>query len=124
MLTDHKINPANDLLEITHDARDPENGNASHAYVIRVPANEKLDYPASEVEIKFQNGPIAEVGVNGVTNEALLAIVIDRMRGFQSSQFACRENALVLTKLEEALQWLHWRTRGRINRGVEGTGKV
>jgi hypothetical protein len=31
----------------------------------------------------FQNGPIAEVGVNGVTHEVLLAIVADRLRSFQ-----------------------------------------
>ena len=71
--------------------------------------------------ISFQNGPISEAGVNGVSNEALLAIVIDRLEGFQRGQYSCRENALALTKLQEAMHWLHHRTRERMARGVEGT---
>jgi hypothetical protein len=68
----------------------------------------------------FQNGPIAESGPNGISNEVLLAIVIDRLECFQKGQFACRENALALTKLQEAVHWLHHRTRERLARGVEG----
>lgn len=49
------------------------------------------------------------------------AIVIDRLRSFQSGPFSCRENALALTKCEEAMQWLHSRTLERMRRGVEGT---
>ena len=48
-------------------------------------------------------------------------IVLDRLRGFQESEFKCRENALAITKLEEAMHWLHHRTRARVARGVEGT---
>ena len=80
-----------------------------------------ITFGGTETIIKFQYGPISEVGVNGITNEALLAIVIDRLRGFQTSRFSCRENALALTKLEEAMMWLHKRTLDRERRGVEGT---
>ena len=73
------------------------------------------------VLVEFQNGPIKEVGVNGVTNEALLAIVIDRLQGFQKGQFQCRENAIALTHLEDAMHWLQHRTNERLKRGVEGT---
>lgn len=67
-----------------------------------------MTLPSGEVtHISFQNGPIAESGVNGLTQEVLIAICCDRLRGFQSGQFACRENALALTKLEEAQHWLH-----------------
>jgi hypothetical protein len=48
---------------------------------------------------------------------------IDRLQSFQSGDFACRENALALTKLEEALHWLDHRTKDRQRRGVEGTSK-
>lgn len=72
-------------------------------------------------EIHFQEGPIKECGVNGVCNEDLIAMVICRLEHFQKSGFACRENALAITKLEEALLWLRKRTIGRENRGVEGT---
>ena len=80
-----------------------------------------ISYNKSLLEINFQNGPIKEAGVNGVMNEDLISIVIDRMRSFQSSEYACRENALALTKLEEALMWLEKRTADRELRGVEGT---
>jgi hypothetical protein len=72
-------------------------------------------------DIHFQEGPIQEHGVNGVTNEDLIHIVMARLEGFQKSEFSCRENALALTKLEEALMWLNRRTQKRIERGVEGT---
>ena len=75
-------------------------------------------------EIRFQNGPINKVGVNGATNEDLIAIVIDRLQGFQSGEYACRDNALALTKLEEALMWLRHRTEERETRGVEGTHTI
>ncbi len=71
--------------------------------------------------IHFQNGPVKEAGVNGLSNEALLAVVEDRLKGFQNGPLSCRENALALTKLQECLMWLHRRTQDRVARSVEGT---
>jgi hypothetical protein len=116
-ITTHHTNDANRAITIEADERDPYNGNAAHDYRITV-ANGVCIY-----ELRFQHGPIGEVGVNGLTNEALLAVVIDRLQGFQTSKFACRENALALTKLQEAAMWLEFRTKGREARGVEGTHK-
>lgn len=56
---------------------------------------------------------------DGTTNEEVLAMLIDRMSYLQS-KFPCRENAIVITKLEESLMWLNKRTSDRIKRGVEG----
>ncbi len=95
-------------------------GNANHIYRV-VSAQPKEGYLGTLGDVQFQNGPIKEAGVNGVMNEDLIAIVIDRMRGFQSGDYACRDNALALTKLEEALMWLRNRTNEREARGVEGT---
>jgi hypothetical protein len=118
-ITSHKLNGLNDALEIT--ARDgPGPGNASHLYHIAYPTG---DGKAAATIIQFQNGPLKENDVNGISNESLLAIVIDRLQGFQSGDFKCRENALALTKLEEAMHWLHHRTRERLARSVEGTMK-
>lgn len=75
-------------------------------------------------EIRFQEGPIRESGVNGIHNEDLLNIVLERLSGFQQSKFRCRENAVAITKIEEALMWLRKRTDGRERRGVEGTSEV
>lgn len=111
-VTDHVINPANDLLTI-NVMDEPGAGGANHAY--------EIVGPHGRCFIDFQNGPIAEAGVNGVTQEALLAVVADRLRSFQAGPFSCRENALALTKIEEALHWLQQRTIARMRRGVEGT---
>lgn len=59
---------------------------------------------------------------DGVTNEDLITVLIDRMNYLQG-KFPCRENALAITKLDEALLWLEKRTRDREARGVEGQHK-
>jgi len=117
-IEDHKVNPANDVLTVTA-VDEPGSGGAHHHYAIDCGANEEV-----ATDIKFQNGPINEVGVNGLTHEVLLAIVADRLRSFQSGPFATRYNALALTHIEEAQNWLNRRTIERMRRGVEGTHKV
>lgn len=57
-------------------------------------------------------------------NQLLQMMVIRRLQGFQDSPYSCRENAMAITKLEEALLWLRKRTMGRENRGVGGTNAV
>lgn len=63
-------------------------------------------------------GPLVTVS-DGTTNEEAIAALIDRMQ-FLQGKFPCRENALVITKLEEALMWLEKRTSDRVKRNVEG----
>lgn len=94
-------------------------GGAHHHYEVR-----RKGESVVQMRFSFQDGPIKETGVNGIMDENLLAIVIDRLRGFQSGPYACRANAIALTHLEEALMWLKERTKDRIVRGVEGTHKV
>lgn len=118
-VTDHKLNGLNDALEITV-LDEPGQGGACHVYAITHPT--ELGHQEF-TRIEFQNGPIQEAGVNGVSGEALLAIQIDRLRSFQAGPYACRENALALTALEESLMWLQKRTRDRLARGVEGTNQ-
>lgn len=115
-ITEHEQNLANRLLKVRAND-EPSHGGANHVYVLDPPEGKT-------VVIRFQDGPIKEVGVNGVTHEALIAIILDRMRAFQESGYKCRENAIAITKLEEALMWLHKRTENREQRGVEGTHQV
>lgn len=132
IITDHATPGRIEALSIrTLDA--PAQAGANHCYEITGfntathPSDPRMyleGKAARSLVVPFQNGPITEVGVNGVSNEALLAIVIDRLRGFQSGPFSCRENALAITKLEEAMHWLHARTHDRILRGVEGKREV
>ena len=93
--------------------------NAPHRFsVVKADSGEPL------ADIHFQEGPIQECGVNGVCNEDLINMVICRLEHFQQSEFRCRENALAITSMEEALLWLRKRTIARENRGVEGTHNV
>lgn len=75
-------------------------------------------------EINFQEGPIKEVGINGVNNEDLILMVLTRLQAFQDSPYSCRENAVAITKLEESLMWLRKRTQEREMRDVEGTSTI
>lgn len=95
-------------------------GGANHSYSVR-----SVRTPVVILaQIFFQHGPIKENGVNGIQNEDLLAIVIDRLEGFQSGDFACEENAEAKEAIELALSILQKRTQKRKERGVEGTSIV
>lgn len=101
-------------------AADEKEFNANYHYHVV----DSSDHAAMIGEVKFQKGPIKEAGVNGVMNEDLIAMVIDRLNSFQESDYKCRENAIAITKLEEALLWLRKRTMDRERRNVEGTHTV
>ena len=108
--TDHNGVAVNAISK-THDGKDVE----GHLYNIL--------HGVTQTDIHFQDGPVAEFGVNGPTNEALLAILIHRTK-FLNGKFPCRENSLAITKMEEALMWLEKRTAERQARGVEGKNAV
>ena len=69
--------------------------------------------------IQFQRGPIQEAGVNGITNEALLTVLIHRTK-FLDSKFPCPENKAAIQSMDSALAALDLRTTRRQARGVEG----
>lgn len=103
---------------------EPGLGGASHIYVMYLKSKDGTPRDEYYEVIRFQKGPLAEVGPNGFTNEALLAIVEDRLKSFQTGPFNCRENAVALTKVQEAMMWLNKRTADRVYRGVEGKSVV
>jgi hypothetical protein len=107
------------------DTPDDTHGGACHEYQVVISTELKPGSPLPEpvAEIAFQRGPVNECGINGCHNEDLISIVVDRLQAFQAGKFSCRENALALTKLEEALHWLNHRTKDRAARGVEGTSQ-
>jgi hypothetical protein len=121
-ITDHKIAGLNDALNITV-LDEPGHGGACHEYRIAwYPMNEGPDTVGeNDKRIRFQNGPIKEHGVNGITQEALLAIVLDRLRCFQAGPYACTENGEAALFVQAALETLQKRTAARLARGVEGT---
>lgn len=128
-LTSHKVDGLNESIYIGV-MDEPGAGGAHHVYDLspmrEVPPKEGCSRSLEAVEdaqviIRFQNGPIAESGVNGVSNEALLAIVEDRLWCFQNGPYACDENHIALERVRDAMDALKSRTLDRIARGVEGT---
>lgn len=119
----HDGHGLNDLLIIEADDRDPEAGNASHAYIGTLDLSDHDHAEFREVlNVQLQHGPRHEPDSKpGALDAALIAILLDRYEGFQSGPYRCRENALVITKLEEALHWMQHRTNERARRGVLGT---
>jgi len=106
----------------------PTKGGAHSEYIVTWEAPDGLDYDkirfqADSDTIHFQPDTIQAVGAIGWTNEAVLAVLIDRLEGFQAGEFGCRENAIALTHLQSALLWLEERTTDRKARGVEGQRK-
>lgn len=91
-----------------------EHSKANHIYYF--PANNS----AMNSLIIFQNGPVKEKGVNGIHEEDLINIIIDRLKCFQTSRFKCKENVTAIQHLELALAALNLRTKKRVERGVEG----
>jgi len=90
------------------------------------------------IAIEWQAGPIPnperlkgpmtslaeDVGANGAFVEGLIEAVISRMNWYNEvsdGKFRCRENAIVITKLDEALHWCDARAVARAKRGVLGT---
>lgn len=124
------LTPTDKSLTITADDRDSDvGGNMSHEYRFSYTPGPNYTGPTCEdgtisQTVSFQRGPVKEVGVNGITNEALIAIVIDRLEGAQEGPFKSRYNALAITALQEAENWLSRRTLDRMSRGVEGQSKA
>jgi hypothetical protein len=85
---------------------------------------EKIESPGQVLQFieKTYDGDFrpAKTLNDGTTNEEVLMVLIDRLRGL-GEKLPCRENSIAITKCEEALMWLEKRTADRRVRGVEGT---
>jgi hypothetical protein len=77
------------------------------------------------ITIDWQDGPLGRgkdrKEPNGAFVEGVIRAALDRLQWYQTTEFKSRENALAITKLEEALHWCQHRTADREARGVEGT---
>lgn len=83
-----------------------------------------------ELLVKWQDGARGEQGKpglaepNGAFVEDVLWAALQRLEFFQESQYRCRENAIAITKIEEALFIMKDRQLSRSYRGVEGKHEV
>jgi hypothetical protein len=77
----------------------------------------------SKVSFQLQDGPIKETGVvNGLQVDDVIEWARNKIEEF-NKKAPCRENAITITKLDEALLWLMKRRMDREARGVEGTSE-
>lgn len=96
----------------------PGNGGAHHHY--SVSTNPGWGISTVMATLNFQNGGVAEVGINGIQIEDLLAISAHRLQCFQAGPFACIQNQSALESINHALATLDARTAERKARNVEG----
>ena len=119
-----RIQRRNNLNQVFFEDRPQARSNANHKYEILCQRKDDqgLVTYAERFAIRFQNGARHEPNsILGVLDSDLLEIVRHRLQGFQSGEFASRENAIALTHVEEALMWLAKRADDRDERGVLGT---
>lgn len=120
-IIDHKSTGLNEHIRI--DVLDsPGPGGACHEYLIQplIPEENPPAGAINAVTLKFQKGGVQTAGVNGLSNEALLAVLLHRYRGLRDGPFPCRENVVTVILLEEVLSIQKRRTMERSARGVEG----
>lgn len=100
-ITAHKVGAVNETITIEALGLRASRG-AHHLY--RVMA---LGYPGSPPLGTLL--PFAFDGHGGLTNEALLAVVLDRLQDFQAGSFPCQENQDAVLLLQVALRSLQRR---------------
>ena len=76
-------------------------------------------HDVNSLSFTLQNGPVKEVGVNGCQVDTIIKAATVMLEGLNKN-FPCRENAVAITKLQEAAMWLEKRRKDREVRGVEG----
>ena len=77
----------------------------------------------NSLSFTIQNGPVKEHGINGCQVDTVIEVAKLIIEGLNKN-FPCRENAMAITKLDEALLWLMKRNLDREKRGVEGINKA
>ena len=74
------------------------------------------------VPMQFDQNPL-ELR-NGVLDTEILQALIDRLQVFQKGPMGCRETALAITNLEQAIHWLQHRQLDRQARAVRFTDEA
>lgn len=82
-----------------------------------------LRHDKNSISFTIQNGPIREAGMNGCQVDTLIHAAKTILEGLNKN-YPCRENAVAITKLDEAITWIQKRNRDRELRGVEGISKA
>lgn len=103
----------------------PGPSGANHRYVIEGfdiatnPAVIECDrrmYAVPKLVLLYQNGHPIEVGVNGITMEAVITSVIDRLIGFQRGNNPSLENVEIIAHFQKGLELLNRRSDARVEK--------
>ena len=106
---DDRIVFKNGFTVITAEDNTKTEGGAPKIYHI-VPESASGEVAPHLLSIEFQSQPFKH-GVNGVTNEDLLFVLIDRLRCFQDGPGRCQENEDAIKDLKCALLQLEKRSK-------------
>lgn len=90
---------------------------------IRPNFNIFLRHDVDSISFNMLTKPAAEGGdLNRCQLVDLISTGLEMLK-YLNGKFPCRENAITITKLEEALMWQEERKKDRQSRGVEGHNK-
>lgn len=115
-----------DELRVLHPEKFNESGAMDYKWFEQDVRPHNFVYVRNDVNslsFTLQNGPVKEVGVNGCQVDTVIEAAKAIVEGL-NAKFPCRENAMVITKLDEALMWSAKRKADREARGVEGQSKA
>lgn len=116
-------NSEKNIQVVCVDLETPGPGGACHSYQIVWQGLScthvvgESPYHVGVLSLKFQNGVVGDDGArNGVTEEALISILIHRLECFQRGSYPCPENEAAIMGLTAARGQLHARTEDRIRK--------
>lgn len=120
-IVSHRVLKAEDLLNSRirlEVADDPDRDGINHKYQFFVYVNgEWTPCKGNSGKVDFHTGPLQNeagqsIPVNGVSDAALLSVLIDRLESYgKSRNLSTRAKSIALTHLQTALFWLQSETK-------------
>lgn len=112
-----------DDLREKHPEKFNESGSMDYKWFekeIRPNYNIFIRHDVDSIAFNILTKPASEGGdLNRCQWSDLVTVGLEQLK-YLNNKFPCRENALTITKLEEALMWNEARTKDRQSRGIEG----
>lgn len=120
----HKVVVMDDLKEL-YPEKFNESGQMDYKWFeseIRPNHDIYIRHDVDSLSFKMMTEPVSKGG-SGCQLTTLIETSLIMLK-YLNDKFPCRENAITITKLEEALMWQKHRTVNREIRGVEGLNEA